>query len=94
MSRIKTHVKRGDTVEVIAGNHSGATGEVIRVIAEKGQVIVQGVRMVKKHQKPTRANQDGGIIEKEGPIHISNVRKIEAPAPAKKKSRSKAKSAE
>ena len=76
MSRIKTHVKKGDTVEVIAGNHKGATGTVLRVLPEKGHVLVEGVRMIKKHQKRNQTFPEGGIIDKEGPIHISNVRKV------------------
>lgn len=75
MSRIKTHVNRDDEVEVISGAHRGRTGRVLQVIKSKNQVIIEGVRMIKKH---TRRSQDaeGGIIEKEGPIHISNVRLV------------------
>ena len=76
MSKIKTHVRKGDTVEVIAGNHKGSTGEVRDVNHAKAQVIVEGVRMIKKHQKKTSEYQEGGIIEKEGPIHISNVKLV------------------
>ncbi len=85
MSRVKTHVKKGDTVEVIAGNHKGSTGTILVVLPEKQQVLVEGVRMVKKHQKKNQEFPEGGIIEKEGPIHISNVKKIEAPKPVEKK---------
>ncbi len=74
MSRIKTHVNRDDIVEVIAGNHKGMSGRVLQVIREKDQVIVEGVRMIKKHARKSQDRPDGGIIEKEGPIHISNVR--------------------
>ena len=77
MSRIKTHVSRGDLVEVISGNHRGATGTVRQVIAEKGQVIIEGVRMIKKHVKRSQENPEGAIVEKEGPIHISNVKLVE-----------------
>lgn len=83
MSRIKTHVKKGDTVEVIAGNHRGATGTVLQVLPEKGQVLVEGVRMIKRHQRRSQDYPEGGIIEREGPIHISNVRKVEATATAR-----------
>jgi large subunit ribosomal protein L24 len=85
MSRIKTHVRKGDTVEVIAGNHKGATGTILQVLPEKGQVLVEGVRMIKRHQRRNAQYPEGGIIEKEGPIHISNVRKVEPAKPAKKK---------
>ena len=70
----KTAIKKGDTVEVITGNDKGATGTVLEVIPSKDRIIVEGVRMQKKHQKPTQENQDGGIVDREGPIHISNVR--------------------
>ena len=70
----KAAIKKGDTVEVIAGNDKGATGTVIEVIPSQDRIVVEGVRMQKKHQKPTQENQDGGIVDREGPIHISNVR--------------------
>ena len=85
MSRIKTHVKKGDTVQVIAGNHKGSTGTILQVLPEKSQVLVEGVRMIKKHQKRNQQFPEGGIIEREGPIHISNVKLAEAPKAAKKK---------
>lgn len=71
---IKTHVKKGDHVEVISGNHKGKKGEILQVLPEKGQVIIEGVRMIKRHTKPNQLNPEGGIIEREGPIHISNVK--------------------
>jgi large subunit ribosomal protein L24 len=86
MSRIKTHVRKGDLVEVVAGAHKGAQGTILEVQPLKGRVLVEGVRMIKKAVRPSQANQSGGIIEKEGPIHISNVKKAEAAkAPAAKK---------
>ena len=66
-------IKRGDTVKVIAGDDKGVTGVVIQVLPKEDRVIVQGVNIVKKHRKPTQANPDGAIEEKEAPIHISNV---------------------
>lgn len=69
----KTHVKKGDNVTVISGNHRGKTGKVLRVIAKKNQVLVEGVRMTKKHTKKSQDRPQGGILEQEGPIHISNV---------------------
>ncbi len=64
---------RDDKVKVIAGNNKGKIGKVLKVIVDKNRVIVEGVNIVKKHQKPNQANQQGGIIEKEAPIHVSNV---------------------
>jgi large subunit ribosomal protein L24 len=76
MSRIKTHVKKGDEVEVITGNHKGKRGTVLSVDAEKGRAIVDGVRPLKKATKPTEANPSGGIQTIDGPIHISNLKKV------------------
>jgi large subunit ribosomal protein L24 len=74
--RIKTHVKVGDEVEVIAGNHKGKQGTVLSVNAAKEQVVVEGVRPIKKAIRRSEANPDGGIEEVDGPIHISNVKKV------------------
>jgi len=68
-----SHVKKGDTVEIIAGDGKGATGKVLRVIPETKQVVVQGHNLVKKHVRPSRKNPQGGRISIERPIHISNV---------------------
>ncbi|CAN5390686.1 hypothetical protein BH23VER1_BH23VER1_29640 [soil metagenome] len=78
--RIKTHVKKGDRVLVISGNHRGSEGEILQVIPRKGHVIIEGVRMIKKHARATQDTPEGGIIEREGPIHISNVKLIEKKA--------------
>jgi large subunit ribosomal protein L24 len=67
------HVRRGDTVGVIAGREKGKRGKVLRVLADKGRVIVEHVNMVKKHQRPTQKLRQGGIIEREGPLALSNV---------------------
>lgn len=69
----KFKIKSGDTVQVIAGDHKGSEGKVVKVLKEKSKVIVEGVNMVKKHTKPSAQNPQGGIVEKEAPIHISNV---------------------
>jgi large subunit ribosomal protein L24 len=74
--KIKTHVKKGDEVEVIAGNHKGKQGTVLEVRAAKDQVIVEGVRKLKKAVRKSEQHPDGGIIEIDGPIHISNVKKL------------------
>ena len=88
MSRPHFHVRRGDIVQVISGNHKGASGKVLQIIAAKNQVIIEGVRMIKKHQRKTQDQPNGAIIEREAPLHISNVKLVEKAAsdkPAKKK---------
>lgn len=88
MSRPHFHVRRGDIVQVISGNHKGASGKVLQIIAGKNQVLIEGVRMIKKHQRKTQDQPNGAIIEREGPLHISNVKLVEKAAadkPAKKK---------
>ena len=69
------HVKKGDTVLVLAGADKGKTGRVLRVIPDKDKVVVEGVNMIKRHTRPTQRNPKGGIVEKEAPIHISNVKR-------------------
>ena len=66
-------IKKGDRVIVRAGRDKGRQGEVLRVMPAEGRVVVQGVQMVRRHQKPNVANPQGGIISKEAPIHVSNV---------------------
>ena len=66
-------LKKGDRVKVIAGKDIGKDGVIMRVIPEKNKVIVEGVNIAKKHQRPTRATMQGGIIDKDMPIHVSNV---------------------
>jgi len=83
MKRPKFHVRRGDTVEVISGNHKGASGKVLEVKAPKSQVLIEGVRMIKKHQRKSQDHPNGAIIEREGPLHISNVKLIEKAASGK-----------
>ena len=72
------HVKRNDVVEVISGDHKGATGKVLRVDHERGRVVVEGVNMVYRHVRPTRRNPQGGRLQKEAPIHISNVLPVDS----------------
>jgi large subunit ribosomal protein L24 len=67
------HVRRGDTVGVIAGREKGKRGKVLRVLTDKGRVLVEHVNMVKKHQRPTQKLRQGGIIEREGALALSNV---------------------
>jgi len=78
MNRIKFHVKKGDQVEVISGNFKGSSGKVLEVLPQKQRVLVEGVRMIKKHLRKSQDNPSGKIAEREGPIHISNVRLIES----------------
>jgi len=66
-------IKKGDTVQIICGNEVGKSGRVIKVFPVKDTIIVEGLNMVKKHTRPTQENPQGGILEKESPIHISNV---------------------
>ena len=92
MSRPRFHVKKGDDVQVITGNHKGAIGKVLQVFPTKEQVLIEGVRMIKKHTKKSQDNPQGAIIEREGPIHISNVKKhVEADRsrPARRPSRNR-----
>ncbi|MBP0727067.1 50S ribosomal protein L24 [Bacillus sp. RG28] len=67
------HVKKGDKVQVISGKDKGKQGVILAAFPKKNRVLVEGVNIVKKHAKPTQANPQGGIIEKEAPIHVSNV---------------------
>lgn len=90
MTRSKFHVRRGDTVQVISGNHRGATGKVLQVLPAKSQVIIEGVRMIKRHLRKSQEHPNGAIIEREGPIHISNVKRIDETEPKAKKSGKKA----
>jgi len=67
------HVRKNDRVIVIAGKEKGKVGVVLRVLLEKNRVVVEGLNKVKRHTKPDQQNQQGGIVEKEAPIHASNV---------------------
>jgi len=69
----KIHVKKNDTVMVISGKDKGKTGEVLSVMPKTGKVVVKGINVVTKHQKPNRQNMQGGIIHKEAPIYSSKV---------------------
>jgi len=69
----KIKIKKGDTVRVIAGSNKGAEGSVISISRETNKAVVEGVNLVKKHNKPNAQNPQGGITEKEAPIHLSNL---------------------
>lgn len=71
MKKIK--IKTGDNVKVVTGNNKGSEGKVLKIVSDKNRLIVEGVNMVKKHMKPNAQNPQGGIIEKEASIHVSNV---------------------
>ena len=74
---IKLKIKSGDIVRVIAGDHKGSEGKIVRVLREKNKAIVEGVNMVSKHTKPNAKNPQGGIVKKEAPIHVSNLSLID-----------------
>ena len=67
-------IKVGDNVQVITGSNKGKEGKVLRVFRKEGKVVIDGINIVKKHVKPNRTNESGGILEVEAPIHISNVK--------------------
>jgi large subunit ribosomal protein L24 len=69
----KLHVKKDDLVKVIAGKEKGKDGKVLRVLPERGQVVVESLNVVKRHTRPTRGGAQGGIVEKEAPFDVSNV---------------------
>ena len=78
MSKVRFHVKKGDEVKVISGNHQGASGKVLQVLPKKEQVLIEGVRLIKKTQRKSQDSPNGAIISREGPIHISNVKLVES----------------
>jgi len=78
----KLHIKKGDNVMVIAGNSKGLHGKILFIDVDKSKAIVEGVNLVSKHTKPNAENPKGGIIKKEAPIHISNLKIIDGPGNA------------
>ena len=74
---VKLHIKKGDTVIVIAGDNKGQQGKVLKVETSKQRAIVEGVNLVKKATKPNAKNPQGGIVEQEAPIHISNLQLLD-----------------
>lgn len=73
MSIAKLHVKKNDMIKVIAGKEKGKTGKVLRVFPAKGRVVVEGLNLIKRHTRPTQVQPEGGIVEKEAALSISNV---------------------
>ncbi len=70
-------IKKGDTVQAITGDDNGKTGKVLQVVPTTGRVLVEGLNFVKKHMRKTQDNPQGGVIEKEAPMHLSNLKKID-----------------
>ena len=70
-------IRKGDLVAVIAGKEKGSRGKVLRILTKKNRVVIERVAMIKRHTKPTQTNPNGGIIEKEGSVHISNVMPVD-----------------
>ena len=74
----KLHVKKGDEVVVLAGKEKGKRGRILAVLTKKNRVIIEGVQMIKKHTRKSQQHPQGAIVEREGSVHISNVKKAEA----------------
>ena len=70
-------IKKGDTVLVIAGDEKGKKGKILQLLPETGRALVEGLNFVKKHMRKTQDNPQGGVIEKEAPIHLSNLKKVD-----------------
>lgn len=79
---MKFHVKKGDQVTVISGKEKGKSGRIIAVLTKKQRVIVEGLQLIKRHTRKNQQNPNGAIVEREGSIHISNVKKAEPAAAA------------
>lgn len=79
----KLHVKTGDTIKVIAGNEKGKTGRIVSVLTGSNKVIVEGLNLVTKHNKPSAKSPNGGITQMEAPIHASNVMLVEGNQPVR-----------
>ena len=77
-------IKKGDKVQVITGQDKGTVGEVLAAFPKADKIVVEGVNVRRKHQKPSNANPDGGIVDKECPIHVSNVKLSEGKKAGKK----------
>ncbi|MBM4331302.1 MAG: 50S ribosomal protein L24 [Deltaproteobacteria bacterium] len=73
MESIRFHVRKNDIVKVIAGKEKGKSGKILKVLPKKNRVLVEKVNFIKRHSRPTGRTRQGGIIQKEAPIHVSNV---------------------
>ena len=89
--RANQSIKKGDLVKVITGKEKGKSGKVLRILSSTQRVVVEHLHMLKKHQKPTANSRQGGIVEQEGSVHLSNVVRLSEAvvAPAKKKAPAK-----
>jgi large subunit ribosomal protein L24 len=76
-NQVKRHVKKGDMVQVIAGDDKGKKGRIIEIVSDSNRAIVEGINIVSRHTKPNAQNQNGGIIKKEAPVHISNLQVVD-----------------
>ena len=83
------HVRKGDEVEVITGSQRGRKGKILEIKTESLRVLIEGVNMIKRHVRPTQDNPKGGVVEREGTIHISNVKLLNRPTSAKSKDKKK-----
>ena len=88
--QLRFHVKKGDEVQVISGNHRGARGKILQVLPKKQQVLIEGVRLIKKSVRKSQDNPNGAIVTREGPVHISNVKIVETKPMRTKKEKGKA----
>jgi large subunit ribosomal protein L24 len=88
--QLRFHVKKGDEVQVLSGNHRGARGKILQVLPKKQQVLIEGVRLIKKSVRKSQDNPNGAIVTREGPIHISNVKIVETKPKRTKKEKGKA----
>lgn len=75
---VKLNIRKGDTVKVISGESKGKQGRVLRIDAVSGRAVVEGANLIKKHAKPNAQNPQGGIVEQEAPIHMSNLMIVDA----------------
>jgi large subunit ribosomal protein L24 len=76
-SQAKRHVKKGDMVQVITGNDKGKKGRIIEIVSDSNRAMVEGINIVSRHTKPNAQDQNGGIIKKEAPVHISNLKVVD-----------------
>ena len=84
-------VKVGDNVKILAGSYKGKEGKVLRTLKKENKVVVEGINIVKKHSKPTNTNDKGGIFDIEAPIHVSNVKVVDAKVAKKEEKKAPAK---
>ena len=91
---IRFHVHKGDEVEVISGSQNGRKGKVLEIKTDSSRALIEGVNMIKRHIRPTQDNPKGGVMEREGTVHISNLRLVNRPKSARTDKKTKAKTKE